>query len=202
MTFYQMPNPYFKATGQWYKATPVGENSIGKFLKKICKNSGLNTTYTNHYLRGTAATAMHKSWYSLHEIAQVTRHKNLESLKHYLAKPTIDDMENYSNSFFQYTSNDNNKNSDNDFEMAPIPTKNVYKTVEKSKKNKTSDKQLVPFTATIDGNSNNNNNSQVSLQPAPPTTTSNIMALYHQNPVGMFVGANLNNCTININMPN
>lgn len=33
------------------------------------------------------------------------------------------------------------------------------------------------------------------------TNTNNIMAIYRQNPVGMFMGANLHNCTININMP-
>ena len=35
----------------------------------------------------------------------------------------------------------------------------------------------------------------------PVSQTRNIIQSYKQNPIGMFVGANLNNCTININMP-
>ena len=50
---FQTPNPNFKYLGdKWYKATPVGENIIGKFLKKICEYSGLNKIYTNHCVRG------------------------------------------------------------------------------------------------------------------------------------------------------
>ena len=195
--FFQTPNPYFKSTGQWYKATPVDENTIGKFLKKICENSGINMIYTNHCLRGMTATAMHKSGYSLHDITQVTKHKNLESLKSYLAKLTIDDMQNYSNSLFDYTSNENKENSDDDFKNPPVPTKNVYKNVQKDKIKPTSKNQVIPF----EGQPDRHTNSQLSLQPIPPTTNSNVMALYRQNPVGMFMGANLNNCTININIP-
>lgn len=33
------------------------------------------------------------------------------------------------------------------------------------------------------------------------TTNNNYLAMLKQNPVGMFMGANLNNCTININIP-
>ena len=61
---FQTPNPNFKyPTDRWYKATPVGENSIAKFLKIICENAGLNKIYTNHCIRGTTATAMHRSRY-------------------------------------------------------------------------------------------------------------------------------------------
>ena len=31
--------------------------------------------------------------------------------------------------------------------------------------------------------------------------TQNVSQMLKQNPIGMFVGANLSNCTININMP-
>ena len=102
-------------------------------MKIISKNSGLSTKYTNHCLRGTTATAMYKCGYSLHDIAQVTRHKNLESLKYYLAQPTITDMENYSNSLFDYTGGktpqNGNSQSDEDFETPPVPTKNMYQMV-------------------------------------------------------------------------
>ena len=33
------------------------------------------------------------------------------------------------------------------------------------------------------------------------TEPSEYYAMYTQNPIGMFIGAQLSNCTININMP-
>ena len=102
--FHQV-NPYFKRNSDlWFKASPVGENTIGKFMKQISKNASLSVIYTNHCIRGTTATAMHRSGYSLHDIAQVTCHKNIESLKYYLEQPTLDDMTNYSDSLFGYAS--------------------------------------------------------------------------------------------------
>ena len=112
--FFQAPNPYYnKPSDCWYKASPVGKNMIGKFLKQICENSGLTRIYSNHCIRGTTATAMHKSGYSLHDIPQITKHKNLESLKCYLEKHTIEDMENYSDSLLMYVSKEDSKSHNN-----------------------------------------------------------------------------------------
>ena len=137
---------------------------------------------------------MHRSGYSLHEIAQVTHHKNIESLKHYLEQPTLEDMQNYSASLFDYSCKQNKENTNNSddeaFETPPKPTRNVYETEQTKKKNKNMQEcdptnQMVPYTQSSE---------IVSSQ-------SNIMQSYRQNPIGMFFGANLNNCTININMP-
>ena len=38
-------------------------------------------------------------------------------------------------------------------------------------------------------------------EPDNISKTQNIMKMYCQNPLSMFVRANLNNCTININLP-
>ena len=201
---FQSPNDKLKIQGKWYKKSPVGENTIAKFMKEISKNAGLSRIYTNHCIRGTTATAMHRSGYSLHDIAQVTRHKNIESIKFYLQTPTIEDMENYSNSLFDYA-NDSSKQvqqdaeakktteeSDQEFEEPPQPTRNMYEMVTKKKDptKSTNNTEMVPIT--------NDNNDEVAV---PTSTTSNVMQMYRQNPIGMFVGANLNNCTININMP-
>ena len=40
--------------------------------------------------------------YSLQEIASVSKHKNLESLKLYIQKPTLEDKQNFSDSLFEY----------------------------------------------------------------------------------------------------
>ena len=205
---FQAPNDKYLSQGKWYKKLPVGENTIAKFMSEISKNASLSKKYTNHCMRGTTATAMHRSGYSLHDIAQVTKHKNIETLKFYLQQPTIEDMENYSNSLFQYASTtnkqvqgkeDNQPNAaesdDLDFEEPPHPTRNVYETV-KAPGNTTnnSNKQL-----SLVSNLDKDTNSDLLTQTA--TSTSNVMKMYKQNPISMFVGANLSNCTININMP-
>ena len=191
---FQTPNSKYKYPhDKWYKKTPVGENTIAQFMKEISKAAGLSTIYTNHCIRGTTATAMHRAGYSLHEIANVTKHKNIESLKYYLEKPTLEDMHKYSNSLFDYSSKKDNvptNDSDaDDFQTPPKPTRNLYITDGKQKeKERTDNNAVVPYTE----------NSEVS---STQNTTSNIMHNYKQNPIGMFVGANLTNCTININMP-
>ena len=180
-------------------------------MKEISKNAGLSYIYTNHCIRGTTATAMHKSGYSLNEIAKVTRHKNIESLKYYLEEPTLDDMQNYSNSLFNYAVKEEEVqtprkiNSDDEaFETPPVPTRNLYNEVTK-KEQQTPDttpqknQPVIPYFPNFDENSNNSNNSQNTGTVA--NATQNFMQMYRQNPVGMFVGANLNNCTININIP-
>ena len=109
--------------------------------------------YTNHCIRDMTATAMYKSGYSLHDIAQVTSYKNLESLKYYLEKPMIDDVEAYSDSLFRYASkeeNNNNKSNSNDknFEAPSVKTRNVYDEVKGKKAQETSQNEeycLVPY---------------------------------------------------------
>ena len=136
-------------------------------------------------------------------------------LKFYLEQPTIDDMQQYSASLFNYTSNkqntsnlsnNNNNNSDDEFDTPPVRTRNVYDEVVGKKKEKPipntpqkASTSLVPYIPEPD-NSSNNSNMSASTQYSP-FNSSNFMQMYKQNPVGMFLGANLNNCTININMP-
>ena len=67
---FQQPNPYFKCQkDNWFKAQPVGEGTIGKFLSKISRAAGLSYIYTNHCIRGTTATGMKKNGHTLEEIA-------------------------------------------------------------------------------------------------------------------------------------
>ena len=71
-------------------------------MSDISKKAKLSKNYTNHTVRKTTATAMKRSGFSLQEIANVTKHKNLESLKHYLAAPTHEEKESYSNALHDY----------------------------------------------------------------------------------------------------
>ena len=104
--FFQRPNKNFQREGQgWYRASVVGINAIGKFLQEISKRAMLSTTYTNHCIRGTTATALKKLGFSIPEIASVTKHRNFQSLEHYLEKPSLEERGRFSESLFQYASN-------------------------------------------------------------------------------------------------
>ena len=95
----------------------------GNFMKEISKQAGLSFTYTNHCIRGTTASAMKRFGYALPDIAKVTGHQNLESLKYYLENPTLQDKQNYSNDLFKYTGQecDSDKPDMSDFETPPPP---------------------------------------------------------------------------------
>ena len=102
---FQRPNPRFhKKEGQpWYLPEGVGINTMANFMATISKRANLKTRYTNHCLRGTAATAMKRQGYSIPEIASVTKHKNHQSLEHYLEIPTLEEKVKFCKSLFNYT---------------------------------------------------------------------------------------------------
>ena len=70
---------------------------------------------------------MHKHGHSLQEIANIVKHKNLESLKWYLEAPDQKDKENYCKSLSKYVGSKDtltNEDSDiSDFEPPPAPPK-------------------------------------------------------------------------------
>ena len=108
---FQQPNPYFKnLSNYWYKAPPVGEGTITKFMQTTSQNAGLNYKYTNKCIRGTTTTGMQRQGHALQDIANVTKHKNLQSLKHYLDTPTLKDKEQYAKSLFDYGKADSDLN--------------------------------------------------------------------------------------------
>ena len=102
---------------------------------------------------------MHHLGYSLHDIAQVTKHENIESLKFYLQQPTIEDMESYSDSLFQYASGTENTQQeekdkeDSNFQDLPRPTRNIYDLVKKAK-SPNSNHKIVPISPNCDDDSN------------------------------------------------
>ena len=142
------------------------------------------------------ASAMKRAGYSLQDIAHIIGHKNLESLRYYLDKPTLQDKENFADDLFKYTAKDSESDM-SDFEMPPPPKRKKDKTKTKRKPTATisrpNDSQLVA----IQPNPNPDSNIQVPSS----QNTQNIMQMYRQNPVGLFMGANITNCTINVNLP-
>ena len=79
--FFQYPND--SKTG--YTAKVVGKNTLGSMMSEISTKAKLSKNYTNHGIRKTTATAMDRSGFSLQQITNITKHKNLQSLKHYIS---------------------------------------------------------------------------------------------------------------------
>ena len=99
---FQQPNKNFNKDGRWYTGGAAGKNKMKVILKTICQNAGLSQVYTNHCLRGTTATVLREFGYSIPEIASVTKHKNHQSLEHYLAKPSVKQKASFCDSLFKY----------------------------------------------------------------------------------------------------
>jgi len=55
--FYLRPLRKF-SVDRWYCASPVGINTLGTVVQRICKMAGFVGHYTNHSLRSTAATRL------------------------------------------------------------------------------------------------------------------------------------------------
>lgn len=221
---FQQPNPCFKKPNdRWYKRSPVGINQIGKFLSEISEYAGLSKRYTNHCIRSTTVHAMKKQDCTIPEMAFVLKHKSLESIKSYIGKPTLEDKEEIADKLFDFASNEN----ENDVQPSTPPAPKKSKLSRKKKKNTpaATGKPTTPvknsLNATeepveqptspqnqiaIPSGSPKTNQQLVPLSPkldlnVPANVNNNVMQMYKQNPIGFLMGANLNNCTININMP-
>ena len=97
--FFQYPDADHKG----FDNKPVRKNALGSLVKVISEKAKLSKIYTNHCIRKITATGMHKQGYSLKEIANVTKHKNLQSLEHYIGRPNHQDKQCYSDSLFKYS---------------------------------------------------------------------------------------------------
>ena len=167
--------------------------------------------YTNHCVRGTTASAMKRAGYTLNEIVFILKHKNLESLKFNLEKPTLEDKSNFSKSLYDQTGE--GENSDSDFKEPPRPCRSIVIPIKKKKNKPTSTVSKRPEDKTdahepIETNDKENlqldvvsDNTNSNIQVGTGDGSKNILQIFKQNPIGMFLGANLTNCTININMP-
>ena len=97
--FFQYPNK--DKTG--FKNSPVGKNTLAEMMKEISKAAKLSRIYTNHCVRKSTATAMKRQGFDLNQISHVTKHKNLDSLKHYIGGPTYSDKKKYNEAMFNYS---------------------------------------------------------------------------------------------------
>ena len=99
--FFQYPSRNNKS----YDNKPVGKNSLATMMKEISEHANLSRIYTNHCIQKMMATVLHRQGFDLNEIQNVTKHKNLDSLKHYISAPTYKEKKNYNNALLQYAEN-------------------------------------------------------------------------------------------------
>ena len=60
-TFFQYPCKNWNKCPIWYNNMPVGKNTLSKMMKTISKKAGSETEYTNHCIRATSITALHRA---------------------------------------------------------------------------------------------------------------------------------------------
>ena len=68
---------------KWYKAAPLGKNSINNFMKIMAKNAILSGKKRNHSIRKTAAERLLQANVPPTLIQNITGHKNVQSISNY-----------------------------------------------------------------------------------------------------------------------
>ena len=84
------PLKNWRTSTAWYSKQKLGANSVGTMMKLISTEAKLSKMYTNHCLRATTATILAQSGVQDRDIANVTGHKNPQSLQHYINNPSIE----------------------------------------------------------------------------------------------------------------
>ena len=70
----------------WYKLSPLGKNQVGKFLPKAAQEAGLQACgkkIANHSVRKTSISQLLDGGTPENFVAQLSGHKNLQSLSSY-----------------------------------------------------------------------------------------------------------------------
>lgn len=83
-------SPKFIESPYWFTEQVIGKNKLAEVMKSISTSAGLSQIYTNHSVRATAITVLYQSGVDTKQICKLTKHKNEESLKHYIDGQTSD----------------------------------------------------------------------------------------------------------------
>lgn len=100
--FFQRPKVNYIKGGIWYDNMPVGKNTLAGKISKLSQAAGCSEIYTNHCLRATATTVLSHAGVSPTDICSVTGHSSVESLKHYVSGPSMEQRANMSHILHQY----------------------------------------------------------------------------------------------------
>ena len=115
----QLDSPFFLSVNHnpkqniWYKAQPMGINMISTMMKRMCKSAGLNGKYTNHSVRKTMCGGLLHAGIHPNQIAQLSGHKNVQSLNSY-AVASVEQQKTMSSILQRQRSNQGQQFSDPD----------------------------------------------------------------------------------------
>ncbi|XP_046584221.1 uncharacterized protein LOC124291290 [Haliotis rubra] len=73
--FYLRPLKY-QRPDVWYCASPIGRQTLGGTVRRLCGAAGFEGYYTNHSLRATTATRLYESGLDEQLIAERTGHRS------------------------------------------------------------------------------------------------------------------------------
>ena len=82
---FQTPKKVYDANGCWFKCEPLVKNVITKMMNTLSRIAGLSQVYTNHCVRVSTVTALHKAGIEGRRICQLKKNKNESSLAHYVS---------------------------------------------------------------------------------------------------------------------
>ena len=71
----------------WFEATPIGKNTLGKFVRNMCEEAKIEEKKVNHSLRATGTSALFNAEVPEKLIKGVTGHKSSTAL-HLYERPT------------------------------------------------------------------------------------------------------------------
>ena len=72
----------------WFEPSPIGKNTLAKYVQCMCKEAGISEKKTNHSLRATGTSAMFSAAVPEKLIKGITGHKSTEALQVY-ERPTV-----------------------------------------------------------------------------------------------------------------
>ena len=197
--FFQYPNK--EKTG--FKNSPVGKNTLAEMMKEISKDSKRSRIYTNHCVRKSTATAMKWQGFDLNEISHVTKHKNLDSLKHYIGGPTYSDKKKYNEAMFNYSK------AEEDAPLAKIPaivtpkvqpSKPMEISIAKEAPEEINDQNVPPMKCLVPMYPDDDSNTTDFEDKMPVATQQNVVNQM-KTARHLFQSASFNNCNFTFQMP-
>ena len=155
-------------------------------MKEISKKAKLSKEYTNHQIRKTTVKAMPHSGFGLNQIFHIMKHKNLNSLKHYLDAPTHSEKQGYNSALYDYA-----RNAPAAPKRKILPIGDTEQVTKSPKVADEAERSLVSYTE--------NSNSNEAL-PAVPVTQNVVTNQLHQVS-NLFQNASFSNCSFTFTLP-
>ncbi len=86
----------------WYDNSPIGQNTLDVYMKKMLELGGLSQICTNHCIHKTTVTMLDQNRFHPKDIMTVTGHRSVVALMAYMSKPTLERRQNMSRALHAY----------------------------------------------------------------------------------------------------